>query len=287
MSFSGKMTLSEKIKYFFAALSCFPFLIREKFSPPKTTDEKGLFAETFINRVFKYLLNGNYIQKRNVLLFLNDDTTEIDLLIISKFGIFIVETKHRKGSIYGKENDTKWTQYFSKKVTYPFQNPLKQNYKHLKFIEEITGISSNHIHSVIVFFESKKLPEIKNVGKALNMIDYIQSFKDIVFNDEELTGIIDRIENHQKKYIPENIQAHINSVQKIIEEKTTKKETKIIETINIETSIIPECPLCGSPMELRKTKLPFWGCSQFGKKLCRGKRDCETLEPITMQKTSK
>lgn len=35
--------------------------------------------------------------------------TQIDHIYISKFGIFVVETKNYKGWIYGKTHDKEWT----------------------------------------------------------------------------------------------------------------------------------------------------------------------------------
>jgi hypothetical protein len=67
-------------------------------------------------------------------------TTQIDHIIVSVYGIFVVETKNMNGWIYGSEKDSKWTQVFFNKK-YSFQNPLRQNYKHIKTISEILKIS--------------------------------------------------------------------------------------------------------------------------------------------------
>lgn len=83
-------------------------------------------------------------------------TTQTDHIIVSIYGIFVIETKNMKGCIYGNENDPKWTQIvFIKR--YPFQNPLRQNYKHIKTISEILKIPENKFHSIIFFIGSCKL----------------------------------------------------------------------------------------------------------------------------------
>lgn len=51
-------------------------------------------------------------------------TAQIDHIIVSVYGIFVVETKNIKGCIYGNIKDLKWTQIIFIK-RYPFQNPLK------------------------------------------------------------------------------------------------------------------------------------------------------------------
>ncbi len=63
-------------------------------------------------------------------------TSQIDHLVVSKYGIFVVETKAYKGKIYGKEYSHKWSQYLGNKK-YDFMNPILQNYGHIKAIEAI------------------------------------------------------------------------------------------------------------------------------------------------------
>ncbi len=50
-------------------------------------------------------------------------TTQIDHLLVSPYGVFIVETKNIKGWIFGSDNQSKWTQLLYGKK-YPFQNHL-------------------------------------------------------------------------------------------------------------------------------------------------------------------
>ena len=38
-----------------------------------------------------------------------DETTQIDHVIISRFGIFVIETKNFTGWIFGSENQKQWT----------------------------------------------------------------------------------------------------------------------------------------------------------------------------------
>ncbi len=63
-------------------------------------------------------------------------TTQIDHIVVSIYGIFVVETKNYAGKIYGTEKSQKW-QYYSHGNKYEFYNPLKQNYKHTKTLQDI------------------------------------------------------------------------------------------------------------------------------------------------------
>jgi len=62
-------------------------------------------------------------------------TTQIDHLIVSGFGLFSVETKNKKGWIFGSENQQKSTQVLYGN-SYAFQNPLRQTFRKKKILSE-------------------------------------------------------------------------------------------------------------------------------------------------------
>ncbi len=165
-----------------------------------------------------------------------------------------------KGWIFGSENQKQWTQQIFKHKT-KFQNPLHQNYKHVRALEDILFAESNAKHgsifSVIIFIGystfKTKMPE--NVRFARGGIEYIKSKTDIVLNVEEVAGVIKQIENGRLERSYKTNQQHIKHVRKIIEEKAD----------------IKSCSKCGSEMVLRKAIKGknagnnFWGCSTFSK----------------------
>ena len=53
---------------------------------------------------------STYQRFHNVVVPTRNGTTQIDHVLISPFGVFIVETKNLKGWIFGSENQPKWTQ---------------------------------------------------------------------------------------------------------------------------------------------------------------------------------
>ena len=112
---------------------------------------KGIFGEFIVNLSAKLLLDGNeYHLIKNVTLPTETGTTQIDHIIVSKYGVFVVETKNMKGWIFGSINQKTWTQKIYKHTT-KFQNPLRQNYKHTKTLESLLGLTDKQIYSVIVF----------------------------------------------------------------------------------------------------------------------------------------
>jgi len=83
--------------YLFPLLALIAFL--------KSPFFKGLFGEFFVNLLAKFFLDKNvYHLVKNVTLPAEDGTTQIDHIIVSRYGIFVVETKNLKGRIFGSEN---------------------------------------------------------------------------------------------------------------------------------------------------------------------------------------
>ncbi|MCE2594913.1 NERD domain-containing protein [Motilimonas cestriensis] len=88
----------------------------------------------------------------NVTLKLKDGTTtQIDHLLLSQFGVLVIETKDYSGWIFGEQKSAKWTQVLYRAKT-RFQNPIRQNYKHIKAIEALFEfLPRQDIHSLVVF----------------------------------------------------------------------------------------------------------------------------------------
>jgi Nuclease-related domain. len=112
---------------------------------------KGKFGEFMVNSVAKARLDKDvYHLIKNVTLPTDDGTTQIDHVIVSIYGVFVIETKNMKGWIFGNKDQRIWTQKIFKE-THKFQNPLFQNYKHTKTLESLLGLTDQQIFSVIAF----------------------------------------------------------------------------------------------------------------------------------------
>lgn len=125
------------------------------------------------------------------------DTTQIDHILLSPYGIFIIETKNYKGWIFGSERQKLWTQKIFKK-SYKFQNPLHQNYKHQKVLEQVLAdiITPEYLHSIVVFMPDCefKTDMPVNVFRGAAWVDYVKNFKAEVIPAMKLKRIQLRIE---------------------------------------------------------------------------------------------
>lgn len=151
----------------------------------------GAMAERQLHRVLLQRLPEGYQHYRNLVLQTTQgDLTEIDHLVLSRFGIFVVEVKNYRGWIFGSEQQDYWTvQHFRRK--HRFQNPLRQNYKHTEAVKFALGLTSQdcrQVHSVVAFSERAALKTVlpANVCFIQQVPDFIQQFTQPCFSDEQL-----------------------------------------------------------------------------------------------------
>lgn len=201
-----------------------------------------------------------YFALHDVMLHASGGSTQIDHIIVSRYGIFVIETKNMKGWVFGGARSPEWKQVLYKK-SYTFQNPLRQNYKHTKAVEEITGLPKSTIHSVVAFMGpcelKSKLPP--NVRKGFGYISYIKSFKAALLTAEDVNGAIRAIHEGRR---PATLRTRTEHVRNLKMRAGPQQKTGVV------------CPLCGNAMVRRVAKngpragLSFWGCSRYP--ACRG-----------------
>ncbi|MCU7837213.1 MAG: NERD domain-containing protein [gamma proteobacterium symbiont of Taylorina sp.] len=226
----------------------------------KTPFFKGIMGEWLVNIAAKIFLDKNtYHLLKNITLPTENGTTQIDHIIVSVYGVFVIETKNMKGRIYGKPNQATWTQKIFRHSS-KFQNPLRQNYKHVKTLQSLLRLKDEQLHSVIVFVGDstfkKDMPD--NVTYARGYIRYIKSKTEVVLSQGEVNEITRKIESGRLKPSFNTNREHVQHVKNIVKEKQNNNS----------------CPKCGADMVLRKAKKgsnagqEFWGCSRFPQ--CRG-----------------
>ncbi len=159
---------------------------------------KGKMGESGV-KIFlpKFLRSDEYHFINDVILRTPDGTTQIDHVIVSPYGIFVIETKNMNGWIFGTEKDKFWTQKIYNN-SQRFQNPLHQNYKHTETLRVLLGLEKRFIHSLVVFtgdgeFKTQR-PE--NVFTSIrSCAKYILSKTEKVFDTQKMEEIIEKIKN--------------------------------------------------------------------------------------------
>ncbi|MCK5122558.1 MAG: NERD domain-containing protein [Candidatus Pacebacteria bacterium] len=161
---------------------------------------KGLIGEKFVSRKLFNLDLAHYKVLDDLLLPSNGNLnmTQLDHVVVSNYGIFCIETKSYKGWIFGNANDKYWTQVIYK-YKERFYNPLRQNYAHIKAIEEFvkSKYPKAQILSFIIFPNAGKLKisGTDSVGYARDIVRKIENYKVQVFTDAERDEIYNTLAN--------------------------------------------------------------------------------------------
>ena len=210
----------------------------------------GFFGELHVKSELKKLSQKEYLILHNIMLFDNNSTHQIDYIIISKYGIFIIEAKNYNGLIIGKDNMDNWTQYLGKNK-YNFKNPVHQNYGHIITLSNVLNMNKNKFISIVCFSNKATLKLQSNniVVNNYNLLKTIKMYNDVII-DDDLNKIYNKIVNlniKDKKQRKEHI--------KNIKEKINDNNNKIDNMI---------CPKCGNQLVIRKGKNGnFIGCSNY------------------------
>ena len=248
---------------------------------------KGWFGEILMRLgFFLFLPDGKYRIFHNVTIpDENGGTTQIDHVIVSAFAVFVVETKHYKGWLFGNENDRQWTQKIHSNHSAKFQNPLRQNYKHTECLRNMLELDKDAVKSVVVFtgectLKTKdKLPA--HVTYPGSCTDYIKSFTERRFDESFLESIARTIRENRLTPNWQTSREHKRYVQKLHSadsEHDNGVESGINAESHAEETAATKCPACGAEMVRRTAKRgahsgeQFWGCTNYPK--CRKTVPC-------------
>ncbi|WP_186473928.1 NERD domain-containing protein [Psychrobacter sp. KCTC 72983] len=163
---------------------------------------KGFLGETVINVAMWLKLEKDvYHRLNNVTLPLaNGGSTQIDHVIVSVYGIFVIETKNYKGWIYGSEKQKQWIQAFPNGSKFKFQNPLRQNYLHIKTLADLLGLELSYFHSMIAFIgecELKTRDELPEHVLTSGMVSYVKKKQDKLLTEDEVSSIVEQINSNR------------------------------------------------------------------------------------------
>lgn len=139
---------------------------------------------------------GAHILSNVTLRLIDGTTTQIDHILVSTKGVFVIETKHYSGWIFANLTSKVWTQVFFK-VKYKFQNPLFQNRRHVKAVRKLLEfVSPQNIHSIIVFTGDAefKTQLSENVLYLNELIPAIEQYPDNALSLNRVHFCVGRLE---------------------------------------------------------------------------------------------
>ncbi len=171
---------------------------------------KGRIGERTVRSVIgKDLDEETYIEFHDLIIPSRSGTTQIDHVYVSVFGIFVIETKNYTGWIFGSEKQSKWTQVVYKQKHY-FQNPLRQNYAHIKALSELLQLPEEKFHSMVVFLGDCELKTQMppNVCRIRQAASYIRRFQTTLLLQQEIEAATAVLSSNEYQADGEKLQAH-------------------------------------------------------------------------------
>lgn len=223
------------------------------FSSPTNTGREG---EYDVARILSRLKKGNYIVYNDIYLEQNGHTTQIDHIVLSIYGIFVIETKNYKGWIFGNDRAQYWTQTLYKKK-YKIYNPVIQNWSHVNFLKRMsTQLKHATYFPIVVFSGEAILKEIESSVPVLvkrELLRKIERASEVYITHAQLREF-----DHQ-------ISQHIATGKKI----RNQHQKNVRENIERKKSSNPGfgvCPKCGSRTVVKHGQYgEFYGCSGYPK----------------------
>ena len=213
---------------------------------------KGKRGEMQVAALLDLLPRDRYSVINDLLIQRGGYSTQIDHVVVSVYGLFVIETKYYKGWIYGGENREYWTQnIYGRK--YQLRNPLWQNEGHIRTIARLIGDAGDiPIYSIVAFSRQAtlKLDRSLPVMYWWNVVPYIKCFKEAclsqarareIYNTLLSANVTDR----------EARKRHITSVKFLQARRNTAVANR-------------KCPLCGGNLVMREGRYgSFYGCSNY------------------------
>ena len=200
-----------------------------------------------------HFLSNEYHLFEDVYICFNDRSIQIDHIVVSKYGVFVIETKNIKGWIFGGDNSEYWTKnMYGKK--YKFYNPVKQNYSHVKSLHRLLKISLDKFVPIVAFLPQSTLKCTSNeiVITSNKLLRTIRSYKNIILTEDEVNKIVmelsglPRLDKKMRK-------KHVDDIKKDVVTKRKKINAGV-------------CPKCNSVLVERIGPYGrFWGCSNYPK----------------------
>ena len=158
----------------------------------------------------------DYHLMNHVTLQMTDGTTQVDHILVSRFGVFVIETKDYKGWIFADPTQAKWTQVLFE-LRFKFQNPIFQNIRHVRVVQGLLDfLPPDAIKSVVVFTgEATFKTEIPDgVVNVSGLIDYLRAHAVEVMSLNRMQFCVGRLETARLAISGQTDVEHVESLNR-------------------------------------------------------------------------
>ncbi|MBA2850340.1 DNA-directed RNA polymerase subunit RPC12/RpoP [Methanococcus maripaludis] len=196
----------------------------------------GKLKDFPISLFLRNLDKNEYSILENYNLEYNGDSTVVDYIVSSKYGIFVINSKNMSG-IISNSNDGKWIQKINGYENI-IENPLLETHDFINALKEVIPLKNSEIIPITVFSTTSKLEvELDGVINSPEIVRKIKSYNTPAINQKNLENI--------------------NSVLQASNSKNGLNVVKYPVTKIIDGNKKYFCPKCGSKLKVSKIENNF------------------------------
>jgi len=158
----------------------------------------------------------SYHLLNHVTLKLADGTTQIDHVLVSRFGVFVIETKNFNGWIFANAKQATWTQVlFHKK--FKFQNPIFQNMRHVQAVaNSLDFLPPTAIKPLVVFtgdakFKTETPSEVFTIN---TLVEHIKHHTEEIISLNRMQFCVGRLETTRLEISGQTDIEHVESLRR-------------------------------------------------------------------------
>ena len=154
----------------------------------------GKAGEWHVRKELNKLPKDRYRVFNDVMIEVEGITHQIDHIVTSETGIFVIETKHRHGLYTGSKYEKKWIGRSKKKGDFVVPNPIHQNYGHIMSLMKILNVDKSCFINLVCFTAdiTIKLDYNENLVAWNDLVSKILSYQDkTVVNVDNINHIIE------------------------------------------------------------------------------------------------
>jgi hypothetical protein len=158
----------------------------------------------------------DYHLMNHVTLQQKDGTTQVDHILVSRFGVFVIETKDYKGWIFANAKQANWTQVLFRHK-FKFQNPILQNFRHVRAVQGLLDfLPPDAIKSIVVFTgEAEFKSEVpQGVFCISGLIDYLREQTVEVMSLNRVQFCVGRLETARLAISGKTDVEHVQSLER-------------------------------------------------------------------------
>ena len=157
---------------------------------------RGEIAESRVRRILAAGLESRrYTILNDVVIPSGGGTIRIDHVVVSKFGIFVIESQYTRGWVSGTDVQDRWKQHSPGK-TRRFENPVHRNRLQMDALAKLLDFPSQAFHRQVVLVGAKGFRNKKplNVVEPEKLIPYIRARAEQRLDDEQAARALKGIE---------------------------------------------------------------------------------------------